>query len=131
MAWSSSLRKLLSLLVTVSLLSTLCAADAVSDLQTKGRTQVNAQLAKSTTCTKDKLQVRKEWYEPFSTISRTHLTRPCRGDISATDKKAYIAAVLCEPRQRIQRNLIADHPSRYHKGTGETYSNVSRGEDTL
>lgn len=39
---------------------------------------MEAQLAKSTTCTKAKLQVRKEW-----------------GDITAAEKKAYIAAVLC------------------------------------
>lgn len=38
------------------------AADAVGDLQTKGRAAVDAQLAKSKTCTKEKLQVRKEWY---------------------------------------------------------------------
>jgi tyrosinase len=37
-------------------------ADAVGDLQTKARTAINAQLAKSTTCTQAKLQVRKEWY---------------------------------------------------------------------
>ncbi|KAF2653232.1 Di-copper centre-containing protein [Lophiostoma macrostomum CBS 122681] len=78
MAACSSLRGLLALLVTLSLWTTICAADAVTDLQTKGRAQVDAQLAKSTTCTKDKLQVRREW-----------------GDITAADKKAYIAAVLC------------------------------------
>lgn len=37
------------------------SADAVGDLQTKARTAINAQLAKSTTCTQAKLQVRKEW----------------------------------------------------------------------
>ncbi|KAF2715515.1 Di-copper centre-containing protein [Pleomassaria siparia CBS 279.74] len=73
-----SLKALYALLVSVSFLTTLCAADAVGDLQTKGRAALDAQLAKSKTCTKDKLQVRREW-----------------GDISATDKKAYIAAVLC------------------------------------
>ncbi|CAG8972084.1 hypothetical protein HYALB_00004950 [Hymenoscyphus albidus] len=52
--------------------------DAVSDLQTKGRTQINAQLAKSKTCTAANLQVRKEW-----------------GDVSVADRKAYIKAVLC------------------------------------
>ncbi|KAF2112630.1 hypothetical protein BDV96DRAFT_648882 [Lophiotrema nucula] len=73
-----TLKGLYTLLVSVSFLSPLCAADAVSDLQTKGRAAVDAQIAKSTTCTKDKLQVRKEW-----------------GDITAAEKKAYIAAVLC------------------------------------
>jgi tyrosinase len=56
-----TLRGLYALLVSLSFLSTLCAADAVTDLQTKGRAAVDAQLAKSTTCSKDKLQVRKEW----------------------------------------------------------------------
>lgn len=36
-------------------------ADAVLDLWTKGLPSLEAQLAKSATCTKDKLQVRKEW----------------------------------------------------------------------
>jgi tyrosinase len=61
MAGGISLRGLYALLVSVSFLTALCAADAVSDLQTKGRAAIDAQLAKSTTCTKDKLQVRKEW----------------------------------------------------------------------
>ncbi|KAK7189633.1 tyrosinase central domain-containing protein [Paraphaeosphaeria sporulosa] len=78
MAGGSTLRGLYALLVALSLLSALCAADAVSDLQAKGRAAVDAEVAKSTTCTKDKLQVRKEW-----------------GDITAAEKKAYIAAVLC------------------------------------
>ncbi|TPX11369.1 uncharacterized protein E0L32_001187 [Thyridium curvatum] len=59
-------------------LAGLVAGDALLDLQTKGRTQLDAQLAKSKTCTKDKLMVRKEW-----------------GDVSAADRKAYIAAMLC------------------------------------
>ncbi|KAL5411653.1 hypothetical protein PMIN06_003663 [Paraphaeosphaeria minitans] len=78
MTGSSTLRWLYALLVTLSLLSALCAADAVSDLQAKGRAAVDAEVAKSTTCTKNMLQVRKEW-----------------GDITAAEKKAYIAAVLC------------------------------------
>ena len=61
MARGISLRGLYALLVSASFLSVLCAADAVSDLQTKGRAAVDAVVAKSTTCTKDKLQVRKEW----------------------------------------------------------------------
>ena len=43
------------------LLSASVSGDVVGDLQTKGRTQINAQLAKSTTCTASKLMVRKEW----------------------------------------------------------------------
>lgn len=61
MAGGITLRGLYALLVSLSVLSALCAADAVSDLQQKGRAAVDAQIAKSTTCTKDKLQVRKEW----------------------------------------------------------------------
>lgn len=62
MAGRFSLRALFALLASASLLSVLCAADAVGDLQTKGRAAVDAAIAKSTTCTKDKLRVRKEWY---------------------------------------------------------------------
>ncbi|KAG4436158.1 hypothetical protein IFR05_008362 [Cadophora sp. M221] len=60
------------------LLSVCVSADVVGDLQTKGRTQINAQLAKSTTCNSTNLKVRKEW-----------------GDVSVADRKAYIKAVLC------------------------------------
>ncbi|OAG04575.1 Di-copper centre-containing protein [Paraphaeosphaeria sporulosa] len=63
MAGGSTLRGLYALLVALSLLSALCAADAVSDLQAKGRAAVDAEVAK--------------------------------GDITAAEKKAYIAAVLC------------------------------------
>ncbi|CZT04100.1 related to tyrosinase [Rhynchosporium agropyri] len=52
------------------------SADSVGDLQTKGRTQINAQLAKSTTCHSP--TIRREW-----------------GDISVPERKAYIKAVLC------------------------------------
>ncbi|PQE10613.1 hypothetical protein CJF32_00009729 [Rutstroemia sp. NJR-2017a WRK4] len=53
-------------------------ADAVGDLQTKGRAALDAQLAKSTTCNSGKLMLRKEW-----------------GDLSSAERKAYIAAVQC------------------------------------
>lgn len=36
--------------------------DAVKDLQDKGRPAIDAAIAKSKTCTKEKLQVRREWY---------------------------------------------------------------------
>jgi len=52
------------LCIVTSLLSVFigeASADAVGDLQTKARTAINAQLAKSTTCTQAKLSVRKEW----------------------------------------------------------------------
>jgi tyrosinase len=43
------------------LLLSLVSADAVLDLQNKGRPSIDAQIAKSATCTKDKLKVRREW----------------------------------------------------------------------
>jgi tyrosinase len=61
MAGQISLKALYALFASVSLLSVLCAADAVSDLAAKGRPNIDAAIAKSTTCTKDKLRVRKEW----------------------------------------------------------------------
>jgi tyrosinase len=57
-----SLRALYTLLASLSLLNVLCAADAVGDLQTKGRAAIDAAIVKSATCTKDKLRVRREWY---------------------------------------------------------------------
>jgi hypothetical protein len=61
MAGGSTLRGLYTLLVTLSLLSAFCAADAVGDLQTKGRPSIDAALASSTTCTKSNVKVRREW----------------------------------------------------------------------
>jgi tyrosinase len=43
------------------LLVSLVSGDAVGDLQTKGRPAIDAAIAKSKTCTKEKLQVRREW----------------------------------------------------------------------
>ncbi|KAH3904263.1 hypothetical protein HBI56_176760 [Parastagonospora nodorum] len=74
----TSLRAFWAFSLAVSLFSILCAADVVSDLATKGRPAVDAAIAKSTTCTKAKLQVRREW-----------------GDTTAAERKAYIAAVQC------------------------------------
>lgn len=64
-----SLKRVFAILASLSLLTVLCAADAVGDLQTKGRSAVDAAIAKSTTCTKDKVRVRKEWYDcPFPNL---------------------------------------------------------------
>jgi tyrosinase len=58
----SFLRAAVTVLGSLLLLFTAqSSADLVSDLQNKGRPAIDAQLAKSTTCTKDKLTVRKEW----------------------------------------------------------------------
>ncbi|KAI0410943.1 hypothetical protein F5X98DRAFT_384601 [Xylaria grammica] len=67
-------------ILCLTLLSLVATAygDAVSDLWDKGKAALDAQLLKSTTCTRDKLLVRREW-----------------GDLSAADRKAYIKAVLC------------------------------------
>lgn len=61
MAAGSTLRGLYALLIVLSLLSVFVVADAVGDLQTKGRAAVDAAIAKSTICTKNKVKVRKEW----------------------------------------------------------------------
>ncbi|KAI0147191.1 Di-copper centre-containing protein [Xylariaceae sp. FL1272] len=73
-----SITKFVCLCANILLLATFAYTDATSDLWDKGKAALDAQLAKSTTCTNDTLQVRREW-----------------GDISADDKKAYIKAVLC------------------------------------
>ena len=46
------------------------AADAVKDLQDQGRPALDAVIEQSTTCSKDKLEVRREWYicYPNSTL---------------------------------------------------------------
>lgn len=44
------------------LLLGLVSGDAVLDLQNKGRPAIDAAIAKSKTCTKENLQVRREWY---------------------------------------------------------------------
>jgi tyrosinase len=46
-------------------LAQLVVGDAVKDLQDKGRPNVNNLVAKSKTCTKEKLKIRKEWYAEF------------------------------------------------------------------
>lgn len=77
------------------LLAGLASGDAVTDLQNKGRPSIDAQLAKSTTCTKDKLKVRREWCVLNPPVAVSHeLTSP-RTDISTAEKKEYIAAMLC------------------------------------
>ncbi|KAK0730293.1 hypothetical protein B0H67DRAFT_503586 [Lasiosphaeris hirsuta] len=80
------------------LLAGLVSGDAVLDLQNKGRPSVDAQIAKSKTCTKANLQVRREW-----------------GDISATDKKAYIAAMLCifSKPSKLDKTKFPGAKSRY------------------
>ena len=53
-------------------------ADPVRDLEIKGRVQLDALIAKSETCSQEKLLVRKEW-----------------GDVPPDERRAYIAAVQC------------------------------------
>jgi tyrosinase len=55
-------RGILFLASLLLLFSGHASADPVSDLQNSGRAALNAQLAKSKTCTAANLKVRKEWY---------------------------------------------------------------------
>lgn len=57
----SRLARIALVALQILLLSSIVDADAVLDLWTKGQPSLDAQLAKSTTCSKDKLQIRKEW----------------------------------------------------------------------
>ncbi|OAA60536.1 putative domain, di-copper centre [Niveomyces insectorum RCEF 264] len=71
-------------------------ADAVLDLQKKGRPQLDAAIAKSKTCTKEKLEIRREW-----------------GDLSADDRKSYIAAMLCLMSKPPKLTQFAGVTNRY------------------
>ncbi|USP77635.1 uncharacterized protein yc1106_04909 [Curvularia clavata] len=82
-------RAVYALFPLLSFLHVLVSADAINDLEAKGRPALYAALANSTTCTKEKLQVRREW-----------------GDLPVSDKLAYIAAVKC---------LINNRPSQYDR----------------
>ncbi|KAI5924999.1 hypothetical protein F4810DRAFT_718825 [Camillea tinctor] len=74
----SILMSVLRILAHAAILGSLVSGDAVSDLWDQGKASLDAQLAKSTTCTQDNLLVRQEW-----------------GDLEPAEKKAYIDAVLC------------------------------------
>jgi tyrosinase len=50
-----------------AVLAGLVTADAVNDLEKKGRPALDAVMAKSTTCSKAKLEVRREWYVTIRT----------------------------------------------------------------
>ncbi|KAL2256431.1 hypothetical protein VTK26DRAFT_1693 [Humicola hyalothermophila] len=72
--------------------------DAVLDLQNQGRPNIDAQIAKSATCTQDKLQVRREW-----------------GDLSAAERREYIDAMLCimEKPSKLDPTQFPGAKSRY------------------
>ncbi|KXX76751.1 Tyrosinase [Madurella mycetomatis] len=80
------------------MLSGLVSADAVADLEKQGRPSIDAQIAQSATCTKEKLQVRREW-----------------GDLSADERKDYIAAMLClmETPSKLDQTRFPGAKSRY------------------
>jgi len=61
--------KMRPIIVTLFTLLSLVSGDIVQDLSDKGRAQVDARIAKSKTCTKEKLQVRREWYVYLSCLS--------------------------------------------------------------
>lgn len=68
----------LLLLAASSFVGASCKKDDVYKLQQTGKHNLEVRLAKSTTCTKDNLQVRREW-----------------GDISKAERRKYIDAMLC------------------------------------
>jgi hypothetical protein len=94
MAVGSTLRELYALLVTFALLAVYVQGDAVGDLQTKGRPAVDAAIAKSTTCTKDKVKVRKEWCVPLKQASRGNLLTVVKGVTFRLPRKRLIL-LLC------------------------------------
>lgn len=104
-------RALYALFPLLSFLHILVSADAINDLEAQGRPAMYAALANSTTCTKEKLQIRREWYVlclvfsphgPFL-FHKTNIIP--RGDLSVGDKLAYIAAVKC----------LINRPSQYDR----------------
>jgi len=82
----------------------------VSTLQTNGRAALNAQLAKSTTCTAATLQVRQEW-----------------GDLTAAERLAYVEAVQC------LMNLPSQLPAGQFPGAHNRYEDfvVTHMQQTL
>lgn len=53
-------------------------ADAISEVEQQGRTNFEAELSKSSSCTADQLAVRRDW-----------------GDLTDGERRVYIQAVLC------------------------------------
>ncbi|ESA44157.1 hypothetical protein GE21DRAFT_1538 [Neurospora crassa] len=74
----SMARSLLFLVLAASSLVGATEKDAVHKLQQTGKANLELRLAKSSTCTKENLQIRREW-----------------GDISKAERREYIAAMLC------------------------------------
>src|SRR3954470_21188253 len=100
-----NLRALYALFTFFSLFHILCAADPVDDLLAQYRPVMNAAIANSTTCTKDKVRIRREWYTPLSLSWHNKSTHErSRGDISTAEKHNYIAAVKCLIKQPSQLN---------------------------
>ena len=86
-------RMTLLLLSIAIFLATLVAADAVKDLQDKARPVLDAAIAKSKTCSKEKLRIRREWYVNYRGCNS--MLTLIRGDISISERKSYIKAVQC------------------------------------
>ena len=106
-----------NLLMSLALFqASFAAADAVKDLQDKGRTALNTALAKSKTCTKEKLQIRREWYILLLFLKLVHLLRLfSRGDMAKADKAAYIKAVQCimAAKPKIDTTKVPGAKTRY------------------
>ncbi|KAF7443068.1 Tyrosinase domain containing protein [Pyrenophora tritici-repentis] len=107
----TNLRALYALLVSLSLLSVLCAAGPVEDLLAKCRPIMDAHVAKSQTCTKDKVQIRREW-----------------GDLPVSNRHAYINAVKCLINRPSKlrdcpgcRNRYDDFVAMHMKRTGDIH----------
>lgn len=89
--------RLLRTLASVALAG-YAAADIVQDLEATGRPALDAAMAASTTCSADKLEVRREW-----------------GDITPEERRAWIDAVLClqDTPSKLDRTLYPGAVSRY------------------
>lgn len=56
------------------LLVSFVSGDAVGDLLKKGRPSLDALVAKSKTCTKERLEIRREWYVCFLSDSQLSMS---------------------------------------------------------
>lgn len=89
-------KALYALLSSLSFLCIFVSADAIDDIEAQGRPALFAALANSTTCTKENMRIRREWYVPcLPLFFLTRLTQHQRGDLSTGQRLAYIAAVKC------------------------------------
>lgn len=60
-------------LLASAVLAVIVAADAVEDLQDQGRPALDAVIEQSATCSKDQLEVRREWYVCHTQNALVHM----------------------------------------------------------